>query len=175
MSASTDTPHAASLTLRTATRADGARIWQLVEESGVLEPNTCYAYLLLSSHFADTCVVAERDGQLLGFVAAYRPPTHPTSVFVWQIGVRAEARGLGLGKRLLHALVALPGCRDVSHLEATVAPSNIPSQRLFEGFAREQGVPCERSRGFVAEDFGGLDHEAEPLLRIGPLQSDRNE
>ncbi len=170
MSAATDVS-GGELRLRRPTVSDGAAIWALVRESGVLEPNTCYAYLLLCTHFAETCLVAERGGRLLGFVLGYRPPTRPEAVFVWQVGVRADCRGEGLGKRLLGRLVELPGCADATFLEATVAPSNEASNRLFLGFARELGVPCELERGFESADFGPLEHEAEPLYRIGPLRS----
>lgn len=147
-------------------------MWDLVRATKVLEPNTCYAYLLLATHFSDTCLVAESDGQLVGFVAAYCPPTKPGVVFVWQIGVGQEARGQGLGKRLLHHLVGLPSCQAVTHLEATIATSNEASMRLFSGFARERDVPCERSRGFEPADFGQPGHEAEELFRIGPIRRD---
>lgn len=161
--------NASAITMRQPTAADGAAVRALVEACGTLEPNTTYAYLLLCTHFADTCVVAERDGELVGMVLAYRPPTRPTSVFVWQVGVHDSARGQGLGGRLLEATVAAPGCEGVTHLEATVAPSNTASQRLFEGFARRASVPCDVTTGFTAADFGA-GHEAEPLYRIGPLR-----
>jgi L-2,4-diaminobutyric acid acetyltransferase len=149
--------------------SDGAAIWELVRSAKVLEANSCYAYLLLSTHFAETCLVAELDGRPIGFVAAYCPPTKPEVVFVWQIAVSEEARGHGLAKRLLYALVRLPACRALTHLEATVAISNEPSLGLFSSFARGLGVPCEHSRGFVSDDFRPLEHEAEALVRIGPL------
>ncbi|PRQ03005.1 L-2,4-diaminobutyric acid acetyltransferase [Enhygromyxa salina] len=168
--AQTSSGSASELSLRRPRVADGAAIWALVRESGVLEPNTCYAYLLLSTHFAGTCVVAERDGELVGFALGYRPPTRPEAVFVWQIGVRADARGAGLGKRLLHQLVELPDAADATFLEATVGTSNQASARLFLGFARERGVACERAPGFESADFGPLEHEPEPLYRIGPLR-----
>lgn len=160
--------------LRAATARDGVAMWRLACASGALEPNTPYAYLLLATHFASTCLVAASPelppGELAGFVAAYRPPSRPDAVFVWQIGVAAAARGRRLASRLLDALVALPACREVRFLEATVAPSNTPSTRLFKSFARAHGVPCEVGPGFTADDFAPLDHEAEPLFRIGPLK-----
>lgn len=152
---------------------DGAAIRSLVRRSGTLEENSCYAYLLLSTHFATTCVVAERGGQVVGFVAAYIPPTKPDVVFVWQIGVAPSARRRGLGRRLLEHLVRLRSARGARFLEATVTPSNLPSRRLFTSFAAEIGVGCTENDGFSREDFGGESHEAERLLRIGPLPERR--
>ena len=161
---------AEGLRFRAPTVDDGAAMHALVKTGGVLEPNTCYAYLLLCTHFADTTLVASRDDELVGFVAAYRLPSQPSTVFVWQIGVHEGARGEGLASRLLDALVETPGCAGVTHLEATVGVSNAPSQRLFSSFARRQGAPLSRKRGFVAADFGPLSHEEEELFRIGPLR-----
>lgn len=158
-----------SLSFRCPTVTDGAAVWELVQQSGTLEPNTCYAYLLLCTDFADTCLLAERDGELVGFAAAYRPPRRPDCLFVWQIGVHRSARREGLGLRLLQGLIDLPGAAGVRFLEATVAPSNLASRRLFESLARSRGVQCLASRGFVSADFGPLAHEEEELIRIGPL------
>ena len=149
---------------------DGASVWKLACDSGVLEANSCYAYLLLCTDFADTCLIVERDRELLGFVVAYRPPSNPDSVFVWQIAIRDDARGQGLGQRLLGALVELPGCEGITALEATVGRSNLASHRLFRAFARERGAGCEVTEGFTRAHFGSLAHEEEDRFRIGPLQ-----
>jgi L-2,4-diaminobutyric acid acetyltransferase len=166
-----DGTSAGGITFRGTTTADGAEIWRLVRESGVLDENSCYAYLLLCRDFADTCLVAERVGEIVGFVTAYRPPNRSESIFVWQIGVAAAARKQGLGKRLLKQLLARPACSDVRFLEATVSPSNRASRRLFESVAEELGVACDVSAGFAASDFRyqDADHDAEDLFRIGPL------
>lgn len=149
---------------------DAATIWRLVGESGVLEQNTAYAYVLMCTHFADTCLVAEDGGEIVGFVVAYRPPTDTECVFVWQVGVADHARGRGIAGQLLDALVAEPGCRGVRYLEATVAPSNEASKALFTGFARRAGVPFEVGAGFGAHLFPGA-HDPEHSYRIGPFET----
>jgi L-2,4-diaminobutyric acid acetyltransferase len=159
----------ASIFLRNPTVVDAAKIWRLVRDSGVLDENSCYAYLLLFHHFSETCVIAEREEAIVGFVAAYRPPTRTDAVFVWQIGVASKARREGLGKRMLRHLVGLPACRDVKYLEATVTPSNLASRRLFESFARESNAAVTWSEAFRAKHFGSNSHEDEELVRIGPL------
>jgi len=151
----------------------GAAVWNLVRRSESLELNSCYAYLLLTSHFADTSLVAMLDGEVVGFVGAYRPPTHPDSIFVWQIGVDESQRGRGIGTALLHALIRCPGCEGVRYLEATVGSSNAASKRLFEGFAREIGATCDVTLGFASSLFASSDHEAEDLFRIGPINAEK--
>jgi len=161
---------ATELTFRSPTVSDGSVMHQLVKDGGVLEPNTVYCYLLLATHFAQNCLITERDGEAIGFIASYRPPSHPEAIFVWQIGVRPDARGQGLAKRMLHELVKRPANADVRFLEATVDPGNEPSCRLFRAFAREQGVPCDVSPGFTPEHFTPAEHPPEDLHRIGPLR-----
>jgi L-2,4-diaminobutyric acid acetyltransferase len=156
--------------LRAPKREDGEAIHRLVLESEALEANTRYAYLLLATHFADTSIVAEQGGEIVGFVAAYRPPVRPTALFVWQIGVAAAARGRGLARRMLEDLLRRPACAEVEYLEATVGTSNAASRRLFTSVARHLDVPCHVGPGFEAADFGDEAHEAEDLFRIGPLK-----
>lgn len=145
---------------------DGARVWQLVQSSGVLDCNSSYVYLLLCTHFADTCAVAEEGDDLLGFVTGYRLPDKPQTWFVWQVAVSATARGRGLGKRLLRTVLARH--EDIRAVEATVSPSNHASRALFTSLARDLGVPLREGRGFASPLFPD-SHEDEPMLRIGPV------
>lgn len=154
--------------------SDGPQIWELVGRSPGLDLNSPYCYLLLCSHFADTCLVAYSDnGRLAGFVAGYQPPGRPDTIFVWQVAVAPEARRTGLGRRLVEALLdRAPG--GVDYLEATVTPSNTASLQLFRAVARDRGAGLTQDPFFGSELFpsGGNDppaHEPELLLRAGPL------
>lgn len=157
---------------RRPTVEDGPAVWRLAFEARALEDNTAYAYLLLCRDFADTCVVADGDAGLLGFVLGYRMPAQPDTVFVWQVGVSADARGRGIAGRLLDNLLRSPGCRGVRFLETTVTPSNEASRALFHSFARRANAQVEESQGFPAGLFPE-DHEPERRLRIGPLEISR--
>ena len=164
---------ATSVVYRKPTLADAAAIHALIEECQPLDLNSAYCYMLLSTHFADSCAIAELDGRLLGFVSAYRKPSESAVLFVWQVAVSARARGHGVGKGLLHEILARPEQGGVRHLEATITPSNSASWALFESFAKKQGAGCATQTQFREEDFGGPGHEEEHLLRIGPLPSPR--
>jgi len=147
----------------------GAAIHRLVEACPPLDLNSCYAYLLLCEHFAETCVRAERDGHTVGFVSAYRPPQRADVIFVWQVAVAEEMRGQGLARAMLQDLLARPALHDCRYLETTVSPSNEPSRRVFLGLARECGAAVTERVLFAEPDFGGEPHESEVLIRIGPF------
>ncbi|MBW3599392.1 MAG: diaminobutyrate acetyltransferase [Planctomycetes bacterium] len=155
---------------RKPTISDGAPLWRLVREIDVLDDNSCYVYLLLCRDFADTCLVAEFQGALVGFVTGYVPPTRPDSIFVWQVGVAPQARRRGIAQQLLLQLVASEAGRRAQYLEATVSPSNAASRRLFQAAADALGAPLNVHRGFDRDHFAGQDHEEEELIRIGPLR-----
>lgn len=162
----------ASLRFRHPSPGDGSAIWELVRDTQVLDVNSCYTYLLLFKHFAQTCLLAEMDGRAVGFVTAYVPPERPDVLFVWQIGVEASARQRGVARGLLRRLLQLPCCEEVRYLETTISPSNEASKRLFSGLARKLGAKMQRRDGFAADLFPEQqEHESEPLYRIGPIKS----
>lgn len=148
---------------------DGQRLWQLAGACPPLEQNTVYAYLLLATHFSDTCVIAEMEGEAVGYATGYLIPTRPDTLFIWQVGVAAAGRGQGLAGRMLREVLARPVCGGVRFLETTVSPSNVASRRLFHSLAREQEAPLIEEAFFAPEHFAGQAHEAEVLYRIGPL------
>lgn len=164
-----DNTHAtAGLHFRSAAPQDGEALWQLVRDAGTLELNSAYFYLVFATDFGDTCLIAERDGEVVGGVIGYRPPREPEAAFVWQIGVAPSMRGSGLGKRLLQRWLELPSLADARWLTATISDDNLASRRLFESVAREMGVGCEVLPHFT-ENLFPVDHPAEPIYRIGPL------
>ena len=165
--------------LRRPRAADGLAVHKLVADSGVLDLNSTYAYVLLCTDFADSSIVAERDGCVCGFIGGYHPPQRPDVLFVWQVVVAASERGTGLGGAMLDALVHRIRSERGGHpvtVEATVAPSNASSRALFGGLARRHGVPMTEHDHFSAADLDPEGaHEDEPLLRIGPITAPLND
>lgn len=153
-------------------------MWKLARESGSLDLNSPYAYLLFAEHFSDTCLIAESDGKAVGFVVGFRPPSHADTLFVWQIAVDPAYRGRGIGVEMLTTL--LDDLSDdlvhhgVRYLEATVTPSNEASEAMFRSLAEkleaafEEGVaPLFPEDVFPATGEG---HEEERSIRIGPIE-----
>ena len=169
MTKSVTGPLAAGLDCRAPTLADAAAIHALVAQCKPLDVNSEYAYLLLCTHFAETCVVAQVESQLAGFVSSYKKPTDASVLFVWQVAVSSDARGQGLGSRMLNELMNREPCQKVRWIETTISPSNEASWALFESFARRREASCVQQPLFQTEYFGGNAHEEERLLRIGPI------
>lgn len=161
----------AAITLRKPMADDGAPLHRLVHACKPLDENSVYCNLLQCTHFADTCIVAEKEGQLVGFVTGYRIPKRPHIYFLWQVGVAAAGRGHGLATRMIQAILSREDCRGVIELNTTVTPSNTPSRKLFAALAQAEGAEISEHDHFSAAQFGANRHEPEPLFRIHPLSS----
>lgn len=155
------------VTTRSPSIQDTAEISQLIRSTGFLEPNTTYAYLLLSHHFSATSAVAECGGEIVGCLLGYRLPEQRDCLFVWQVGTLAAHRRRGIGRRLLREIHSRRALQDLKHLEFTIAPTNAPSLSLFESWAREIGTEMTQVGKFSAALFGASNHEDEEVFRIG--------
>lgn len=155
--------------LQTPKAEQGFAMWQLARDSGVLEPNSSYAYLMFAKFFAETCVLAVEDGTPIGFVTGFIPPGSPQILFVWQIGVSAAHRGKGIGKHMLRELLRRLESKSVCYLEATVTMSNDASKALFTSLANEYSARYQINECFSAEMFPEGGHEAEWTYRVGPI------
>ena len=150
-------------------------MWRLAKATRTLDLNSPYAYLMACRHFGDSSVVAERDGALVGFVVAYRPPLQPETTFVWQVGVDPSFQGHGIGGQMLDEVASRADPEPAAYLEATVTPSNRTSLRLFRAFGERHGAVVTEEVCFKNEHFPDGEHEEEILLRIGPLLSSQRE
>ena len=161
------------ITLRKPTVEDGAALHHLVNECKPLDENSVYCNVLQCTHFADTCVVAERDsdGRLIGFVTGYRMPADPHVYFLWQVGVSEAGRGHGLGKKMIKAILARDFCQGVTELNTTITKSNEASRGLFASFARDEGAEMTEHEWLTEALLDG--HSAEYLFRIAPLSTPR--
>lgn len=156
-----------SIKFRKPQKQDGIAIYELVKNSPPLDLNSSYLYFLQSTHFAQTCVVAELDNEIVGFVSGYFRPDAKDSLFVWQIVVSAKARGQGLGKQLLFHLLKNQQRRPiVREICCTISPSNKASQKLFESYAKDYQLIVEKEAFLEEADFGTSGHEPEEIYRL---------
>lgn len=155
------------VTIRTPTTSDGGAMWRLARDTGSLDLNSSYAYLLLARHFASTSRLAVADGEPVGFLSGYRLPEDPSCLFVWQVAVDERMRGRRVAARLLDA--AVDGSPGVTRVETTVTTDNADSRRLFSRWAQRRGATLTETTGFEAAHFPD-GHEAEPLLVIDGIR-----
>lgn len=156
---------------------DGLRVNRLIASCKPLDTNSVYCNLLQCTHFAETCAIAEDPGSnrdIVGFVSTYLRPDTPGTLFVWQIAVSKQARGQGLGKRLVKEILSRPVCREVTYLETTVTENNEASKVLFTSLAKEFGSNLDARTLFDKDRHFSGNHDSEILLRIGPIHHQVN-
>lgn len=158
-----------AISIRIPRREDGARVWELVAESGGLDANSLYCNLLQCSHFAETCAIAEAGGDIIGWVSGYIPPGAPDTYFVWQVCTAESARGQGLARRLIASVLARPCCAGVTRLQSTITAANTASWALFGGVAAALGAPMTHAPHFTREAHFAGRHDTEHLVSIGPF------
>ena len=157
------------ISLRKPVAEDGMDLFELVDRCPPLDANSSYCNFLHCSHFAETGVAATKHDQLVGFVSGYLKPSDPSVWFVWQVAVAEEARGCGLAKRMLNAVLERSSSSQVRYIETTITPDNQASWVLFTSSAKALTVPSEED-GIVdgQQHFKGR-HKTEYLVRIGPF------
>ncbi|OYV55464.1 diaminobutyrate acetyltransferase [Acidiphilium sp. C61] len=155
------------MSLRRPIAADGPAVTALIAECPPLDTNSAYCNLLQCTDFAETCVIAEREGEVVGWISGYLPPSNPSRIFVWQVAVSAAARGIGLGGQMLDALLDRQAVAGARALTTTITEANTASWRLFESLARRRGASFVRAVRFDrATHFAGR-HDTEFAVTIG--------
>ena len=162
---SSDKARNETLRLRKPQVTDGSAIWELVKRCAPLDENSMYCNLVQAEHFRDTCVVAELDGEVVGWVSGHMIPAQD-ALFVWQVAVCPKARGLGLGKRMLRELIARDACDDAAALKTTITKDNDASWSLFRSFARSIGGALKDAPHYKSDAHFDGQHDTEHMVTI---------
>ncbi|RCW43535.1 diaminobutyrate acetyltransferase [Halopolyspora algeriensis] len=163
-----DSGSAGRVEIDTPVVADGPALYRITRDSGVLDVNSSYVYLLWCRDFAQTSVVARADDAVVGFVTGFIRPDAPDTIVVWQVAVDASQRGGGVAGALLNRLVDRVLPRGVRYLETTITADNAASIKLFSALARRRDAELVVSELFTPDLFPDA-HEGEDLYRIGPF------
>ncbi|MCV0401326.1 MAG: diaminobutyrate acetyltransferase [Nitrosopumilus sp.] len=148
--------------------SDANSIWNLVTSNKPLDENSKYLYVLLCHQFSKTCVVAEHDSKIVGFLSGFISPKNPDTLFVWQAAVDDKFRNKGIAKELVFKALSQTE-PSVRFVEATVTPSNKASLKFLQNFASQLDANFTKMPLFSTEILGN-GHEPEDLVRIGPVQ-----
>ncbi|MGR3321832.1 MAG: diaminobutyrate acetyltransferase [Pseudooceanicola sp.] len=160
-----ENPRTGKPRLRKPEATDGAGIWELVRACKPLDENSMYCNIVQAEHFRDTCVVAEMDGEIVGWISGHMIPSKD-EIFVWQVAVSPKARGLGLGKKMLVELIERDACDDATHLKTTITEDNDASWALFRGFARAIGGELSDEPHYESDTHFEGRHDTEHMVTI---------
>ncbi|KPQ05922.1 MAG: diaminobutyrate acetyltransferase EctA [Rhodobacteraceae bacterium HLUCCA12] len=154
------------LTFRKPEPRDGSDVWALIRACKPLDENSMYCNLIQCDHFADTCILAEKDGVPVGWISGYRLPDAPDTLFVWQVAVSSKARGLGLGSEMLDRLLSRDDLAGVRRLKTTITRDNDPSWRLFRSLAERHGGILSDEPHYRKDDHFDGEHATEHMVTI---------
>lgn len=157
---------AANLGLRIPIATDGPAVSALVSACPPLDENSRYCNLLQCTDFSETCTLAEANDKLVGWVSGYIPPNKPSTLFIWQVAVHPDARGLSLGKRMILDILGRRACVDVEMLRTTVTPENDASRGMFHSLARTLEASMREKMHFESERHFQRRQESEHLITI---------
>lgn len=152
--------------LRMPQAEDGAAIWELVQACKPLDENSMYCNMIQCDHFAQTCVLAERNGDVVGWVSGYVMPNDPETLFVWQVAVSQKARGTGLGTLMLQAILNRDACDGVTRLQTTITSDNEASWALFRKFGKIQRSKLDVQPYYTQSLHFQDRHKTENLVTI---------
>lgn len=152
--------------LRKPMTEDGADIWRLIRACKPLDENSMYCNLVQCEHFRDTCIVAEMDGEIVGWVSGYKLPYDPETLFVWQVAVSEKARGTGLGTLMLRCLLSRDICKGVTRVQTTITRDNAASWALFRKFTEMSGADLSSTPYFSKDDHFDELHDTEHMVTI---------
>ncbi len=160
---------------------DSPKIYELIRSSPPLDLNSRYLYMLQTTHFKNTCIVAdlipeddEGSPQVAGFLSGHLLPEAPEVLFIWQVAVSSMARGKGVAKKMALDLLKRPALKNINQIITTVTPSNAASLKLFERLTDDLDTAINQEVGFESTLFGGDAHEPENALQNRPIQSFKN-
>ncbi|MBE1275182.1 diaminobutyrate acetyltransferase [Enterovibrio baiacu] len=157
---------------RVPTLKDGIGIHQLIASCPPLDENSSYCNFLQSSHFHKTCILAEYDGEIVGFISAYLKPEANDELFVWQVAVSPTMRGKGLAYHMLQELLMREYLQHVQAVETTITKSNEGSWNLFKKLDKSHGETGSVSVFLDEQQHFKGHHDTEFLYRI-PLNNNQ--
>ena len=153
-------------TFREPSRTDGDDVYALITECPPLDINSSYCNFLQSTHFSKTCVLAEKDGNLAGFISGYHKPDDPKTLFIWQVAVSPRYRGKGLAYSMLNELLQRKNLKHTEFVETTITKANDASWSLFKKLDAEHGDHGEVTTFLDKEAHFKGKHDTEYLYRI---------
>ncbi len=118
--------------VRTAKQDDFLNVHEFVDNVEVIDTHPPFFYKIILRYFGDTCFIAEKGGEIVGFLLGFVSQNNPDNLFIWQIGVNPNMRKKGIAQKMLAEEEKEVKKRGCKRIEVTIAPENTVSKKLFE-------------------------------------------
>ncbi len=96
---------------------------------------------LFFMHFRDTSFVAERDGELTGFLVGFFSQSDPEAAYVHFVGVSPRERGSGLGRVLYERFFEAARANGRRTISCVTSPANEGSIAFHRAIGFEPSPP----------------------------------
>lgn len=136
-----DGTHLSDVTIRDAEPDDHARVIAVLDEwwggrqMGDMLPRLFFV------HFRGTSFVAERDGELAGFLVGFLSQSQPDAAYVHFVGVSPDERGSGLGRDLYERFFTAVRAEGRTRVSCVTSPRNAGSLAFHQAIGFEPGPP----------------------------------
>jgi predicted GNAT superfamily acetyltransferase len=127
--------------IRHAVPADHARVITVLDEWWGGRRMRDMLPKLFFVHFGDTSLVAERDGELAGFLVGFLSQTEPDEAYVHFVGVSPGERGSGLGRTLYERFFAVAREHGRTRVSCVTSPLNDGSVAFHRSLGFEPSAP----------------------------------
>lgn len=106
-------------------------------------PYSNYVYWILENYYSSSCFVATINDEIIGFISAM-PSIEKEIIFVWQISINSNFRGMGIGKQLLDKVVDSAQKFKMNAIQFSIDSNNAASKRLFMNLADRLESPINQ-------------------------------
>ena len=96
---------------------------------------------LFFTHFRDTSFVAERNGELAGFLVGFLSQSDSKAAYVHFVGVNPRERGSGLGRELYERFFEAARTNSRRTVSCVTAPANEGSIAFHQAIGFEPSLP----------------------------------
>jgi ribosomal protein S18 acetylase RimI-like enzyme len=127
--------------IRSVEPADHARVMGVIDEWWGGRRMRDMLPKLFFLHFADTTFVAERDGELAGFLVGFLSQSEPEDAYVHFVGVSPDERGSGLGRELYERFFAAARSHGRRRVSCVTSPANTGSIAFHRAIGFEPSRP----------------------------------
>ena len=153
-------------TLRAPEGRDEDGIFALAKRTPSQGMRIVHGSLVANRFSPETSVVAELDGELVGWALAYVLPFDPETLFIWKVEVSEDAADNGLASLMLGHLMRQDACSTVTRVQTSIPSDDENSWALFRRFANWQRSQMEIQPFVTQALFPKHRHKNQNLVTI---------